>query len=396
MSDFIDTFDFYKMDNDTVFEKYYLYLQGLFESYDIYFSKLTKEDKDFQKEVIKKINKYFSRIFILDTYYIKNLIEKLKHVNTEMFQEILVHIIGLMTQKGKDNLKSKVKWSKYKAKIIFNDIIKISADYINEDELNLLEDLTLYDKWQEYMKECKESIKIINASTKAKINEDRDNITLYVKKENEDEEHIELVLDSFREALQELENDNQKFDLELEAIILANIGKIKYKYLKHDNKISILKDIQYISSEAIRRAMQLVNIIHKNVEKTNWFKEIKEIDLEIQQYLLLEEEKNSGGFQLKIKLENKELFDDLEKNLKKNNLEVIKYIIRKYPPLNYQRNANKTLEEQWNTNKKKLVNELCTLYALDNYPKETDEEKLKYTIMSVISTKVNAIYNEIK
>ena len=39
-----------------------------------------------------------------------------------------------------------------------------------------------------------------------------------------------IVLDNFREALQELENDEQKFDLELEAIILANIGKIKYKY----------------------------------------------------------------------------------------------------------------------------------------------------------------------
>ena len=40
MSDFIDTFDSYKMDNDTIFEKYYLYLQGLFESYNMYFSKL--------------------------------------------------------------------------------------------------------------------------------------------------------------------------------------------------------------------------------------------------------------------------------------------------------------------------------------------------------------------
>ena len=396
MSDFIDTFDSYKMDNDTVFEKYYLYLQGLFESYNMYFSKLEKEDKEFQKEVIKKINNYFSKIFILDTYYIKNLIEKLKQVPEEMFLEIVVHVIGVMTKKGMDILNSKVKWSKYKSKIIFSDVIKISSDYINEDQLNMLDDTTLYDKWQKYLKDCKESIKIINASTKAKIEGNRDNITLYVKKENEDEEHIDLVLDNFREALQELENDEQKFDLELEAIILANIAKIKYKYLKHDNKISLLNDIQYISSESVRRAMELVNIIHKNVENTNWFKEIKQIDLEIQQFLLLEEEKNSGGFQLKIKLENKDIFDELEEKLKQNNLEVIKFIISKYPPLNFQKHANQSIEDQWNNDKKKLVNQLCILYALDKYPKETNEEKLKYTIMSVISTKINAIYNEIK
>ena len=42
-----------------------------------------------------------------------------------------------------------------------------NADYINEDELNMLEDTTLYDKWQEYLKECKESIKIIIASIKS-------------------------------------------------------------------------------------------------------------------------------------------------------------------------------------------------------------------------------------
>ena len=396
MSDFIDTFESYNMDNDTVFEKYYLYLQGLFESYNLYFSKLTKEDKDFQKEVLNKVSKYFSKISALDSYYIKNLIDKLKSINSEMFQEIVIYVMGIMTQKGTDFLKSNKKWSKFKAKKIFNDVITLSSTYLNEDDLNLLEDITLVDKWSDYLKQCKESIKIINASTKTKIEEDRDNINLYEKKEGEDEEHLELVLDNFREALQELENDNQRFDLELEAIILANIGKIKYKYLKHDNKISILNEIHDISSESVRRAMQLVNIIHKNVESTNWYKEIKQIDSEIQEFLLLEEERNSGGFQLKMKKENSQIFNELEEQFKKGNLEVIKFILKKYPPLNYQVNPNRSIDEQWRENKKNLVNQLCTKYALDNYPKESDEEKLKYTIMSVISSKVNAIYNEMK
>ena len=398
LSKFIDTFDTYKMDNDTVFEKYYLYLQGLFESYNLYFSKLSegKEDKNYEKDVIKKISLYFNKISALDSYYIKSLIDKLRNVSSDMFQEIVVHVIEMMTKKGKDILNTKAKWSKYKAKMIFNDVIKISSNYINEDELNSLDDLTLYDKWEENLKQCKESIKIINASTKTKIEGNRDNISLYIKKPGEDEEHIELVLDNYREALQELENDNQKFDLELEAIILANIGKIKYKYLNHENKINSIKEIQYITSESIRRAIELVNIIHKNVESTNWYKEIKQIDIEIQEFLLIEEERSSGGFQLQIKKIHKPIFDELEKEFKNSNLQIIKFILDKYPPNNYQKNNNKTIDEQWEENKKKLVNDLSVKYALDNYPHETDEEKLRYTIMSVISSKVNAIYNVIK
>ena len=68
----------------------------------------------------------------------------------------------------------------------------------------------------------------------------------------------------------------------------------------------------------------------------------------------------------------------------------------KYPPKNYSRNANKTIEQQWEENKKKLVNDLCTKYALDNYPHETDKQKLDYTIIDAISSKINSIYNEIK
>ena len=398
LSKFIDTFDTYKMENDTVFEKYYLYLQGLFESYNLYFSKISegKRDKNYEKEVINKISIYFNKISALDSYYIKSLIEKLRKLNSDMFQEIVVHVIEMMSKKGKDILDTKAKWSKYKAKMIFNEVIKISSNYINEDELNVLDDLTLYDKWEECLKQCKESIKIINASTKTKIEDNRDNITLYVKNPGEDEEHIELVLDNFREALQELENDNQKFDLELEAIILANIGKIKYKYLKHENKVNTIKEIQYITSESIRRAMELPNIIHKNVENLNWFREIKQIDVEIQEFLLIEEEKSSGGFQLQIKKNNKTIFDELEREFKKSNLEIIKFILDKYPPNNYQKNNNKTIDQLWEENKKKLVNDLCVNYALDNYPHETDEEKLRYTIVSVISSKVNSIYNEIK
>ena len=115
MSEFIETFNSYDLDNDTVFEKYYLYLQGLFESYNIYFSKINNEqnnDKQFQKEVLKKIINYFSKISDIDSYYLKNLLEKLKGINSEMFQELVINVMGIMTVKYKGDFKNKVKMVK--------------------------------------------------------------------------------------------------------------------------------------------------------------------------------------------------------------------------------------------------------------------------------------------
>jgi hypothetical protein len=48
---------------------------------------------------------------------------------------------------------------------------------------------------------------------------------------------------------------------------------------------------------------------------------------------------------------------------------------------------------QWRENAKNTVYNLCCKYIPDNYAKE---EKLTYTIVSEISTKLNSIYNEMK
>ena len=398
LSEFIDTFDTYT-NNETVFEKYYLYLQGLFDSYNVYFSKSTKDDKNYEKEIIAKIKKYFSKISILDIYYIKGLIEKLigiKEQKYEMFQEIIVLIMGILTERGEKVQKENKKWSRYKAKNIFNEVLNLSITYLKEDDLLLLDDTSISENWEKYMNECKKSIQIINASTKIEIGDERENYELYNKKPNEDEEYLELVLDNFRDALRQLENEQEKFDLELEAIILANIAKIKYKYLNHNNKKSIMEEIQGISSESVRRAMSAANIYHKNVESTAWYKEIKKIDMEVNEYFLIEDERSSGGFKHQIKHDHREIFDELEQQFQKNNLEIIKFVLKKYPPKDYIQDPNKTIDVQWSENAKNTVYNLCCKYAPDNYPKETEEEKLKYTIVSEISTRLNSIYNEMK
>ena len=400
MSDFIDTFNSYTMENDTVFEKYYIYLQGLFDSYNVFFSKQGIEDNQFKKDVIKKISIYFEKISMCDTYYIKHLIDKLygiKEVNYEMFEEIVINVMGVMTNRGLEILKSNRKWSRHRAKSVFNDVFNISSTYLKEEDIELLDDTTLGDKWREYLKKCKESLQKINASAKINLqnDEDRSSYRLYEKKDGEDEEYLELVLDNYRDALRQLENDEEKIDLELEAICLANIAKIKYKFLNHNNKKSILEEIKNISYNSLTRGMASVNVEHKNVENTNWFKEIKEIDQKINEYLLIEEEKAEGGFKLQIKRDHKAIFDELEEAFKKDNFEIIKFILTKYPPSNYEYKPD-VVKNQWDENKKNLVYNLCTKYTPDAYPKQTNEEKLKYTIICEISSKINSIYNQVK
>ena len=52
---------------------------------------------------------------------------------------------------------------------------------------------------------------------------------------------------------------------------------------------------------------------------------------------------------------------------------------------------NKTIEEQWKENKKNLVNVLCSKYHPTNYPKNTEEEQLRYLIAEKISEHLNKI-----
>ena len=161
LSDFINTFDTYT-NNETVFEKYYLYLQSLFDSYNIYFSKSKLSEQDYQKETIAKIQKYFTKISILDSYYIKGLIEKLigiKDNKYEMFQEIIVMVMGILTEKGEKVQKENKKWARHRAKNIFNEALNLSNTYLKEDDLLSLDDTSIYENWEKYMNECKKSNK---------------------------------------------------------------------------------------------------------------------------------------------------------------------------------------------------------------------------------------------
>ena len=95
-------------------------------------------------------------------------------------------------------------------------------------------------------------------------------------------------------------------------------------------------------------------------------------------------------FENKLLEEKKEIFDEIENYAKKDNIEFIKFIIENHPPMRYKK-EKKTIEEQWKENKKNLINVLCSKYHPAKYPKNTEEEKLRFLIAEKISEHLNKI-----
>ena len=103
---------------------------------------------------------------------------------------------------------------------------------------------------------------------------------------------------------------------------------------------------------------------------------------------------NQQNFEEKYINENKKIFDEINEYKKKSNLEFIEFILKKYPPKKSPL-RKLSIKEEWNKNSKSFIERLSARYNPDNYKKNTDEEKLKYTIYHVISSEINSIKSKL-
>ena len=101
------------------------------------------------------------------------------------------------------------------------------------------------------------------------------------------------------------------------------------------------------------------------------------------------------NFENKCKNEHKQIFDEIKEYRNKTNVEFIEFVLQKYPPKKSPLKKNKTVQQQWNDNAKSFAERLSARYNPDNYQKNTEEEKLYYTIYHTISTEINAILSEL-
>ena len=231
---------------------------------------------------------------------------------------------------------------------------------------------------------CKSEIKKINANSIIDIDKIKQSGKLIENGENMGREELLVILDNYRQALQ---NSQEVNDIESEAIILANIVKINYKYLNNENFSELRKMAE--------QSVALAKITNKNVEQYKWYLEISNILKELRKRFEEKEKYEQENFENKYKKEKKQIFDEIKEYRKKSNVEFIEFILQKYPPKRLLLKKNKTIREQWNENSKYLVEILSARYNQDIYPKNTEQEKLYYTIYHTISTEINAILYEL-
>ena len=167
---------------------------------------------------------------------------------------------------------------------------------------------------------------------------------------------------------------------------MGNIVKINYKFLTNTNYVELRR--------LAEQSVALAKSTNQNVEKYKWYLEISSILQELRTKLEEIEKINQEKFENKCKTEHKNIFDEIETYRQKTRIEFIEFILSKHPPNTNPLKKNQTVSQAWNKNAKNFCEKLSARYNPDNYPKDTEDEKLRFTIMRTISTELNAILSE--
>ena len=370
---FIGTFDL--EGNDTLGNKYFLYIKTLFESYKIL---LEFEDKYLlqnKKEIIENCKNALKILIKFKNINSNNFIKLFQFFVLESRKdflfELVVFAMELLEEKAKGILSNKnIKFSRYNSKYIFNNCIELSELFIPyKKDLDPFPEIK--NKHDKCLNNCKKSLNEINAESLVNISKKNVNIFEFLRSKNREE--ILLILDNYSQGL---EFYRQIKDYSSIAINLSYIIRIKYKILN----IKDYKRIKSQTEECINLARQYVN----DFRRLNWFKEVSDIDKEIQEILNKKKSNNSNE-----KWES--ISKEIEEYKEKGTLEFINYILEKYPPQN-PINGNKINEQEWNERKNNFLIRLQGAYSPNNiYNPETEEEILKYKIYNSISEKLNEI-----
>ena len=403
---FLNTFD--KEGNDTLGNKYFLYIKVLFESFNILIQlNMIINDND-KNMIITNAKKYLD---ILSTFkninyshYIEllNLFvidlskeeekqplvkrQEIQSLRNYILYDLVIYVMEIIKKKGELILSGNLKFSRYNARYLFQNSIKLCELFI-KSERNVSTYFELRNRYKTCIEKCKEEIKKINANSLINIEQIKNTQKLIENGDNMNREDLLLLMDNYREAYQNIQGLN---DNESEAIILANIVKIDYIYLKNEN----YKGLRMLAEQCV----VLAKSTGQNVEKYKWYLEISSILQELRNNIAEQERLEQEAFENKCKTEHKSKFDEIKENRKKTNIEFIEFILEKYPPSVSPLKKGKTARDLWNKDadsKKAFLTRLSGRYNPDNYPRNTEEEKLKFTIMHTISTEINAILSEL-
>lgn len=392
-------------ENDTLGNKYLLNIKYLFISYKIMieFSDIINEDdintiKNNSKNFIKTLSKfkninYIDYIELLDLFLIplsesekQKSIEIQKEINklrNEILFSLVIVVMKILEEKAEKILINKSKLARYNSKKIFKNCIEIGQRYFNfKTEEEAADYFKYVNAHNEYIENCKKKISQIYINTSAEMDKLKISNKLFEKTNKMKEEEILLLLDKYWEILQNIkENKNYEY----EAIIIANIVKINYKYLNNENYKELIK----MATDSINK------IKDKNNEKYPWISEINNILEELK--IKLEEKEKKKKEQIKnIIKDDLEIIEKFPIETNKQIIDFIEYILENYPPnrklLKKKNNVKRLFEEK----SIDYLDELCSKYHPDNLSKKTEKIKIDSQIYRAIIVKLNKIISKIR
>ena len=400
LEEFIDSFD-KDFDNETIIEKYYIYVKELFISY----TKTLKieeqmgknqENKEIINNIINKVKEYCEQFISKSSGYLNDLVDNIKDFPKKLFYEIIVYIMQRFNDYGKNCLKDMKKFCRYnsliyfeKAQLFFKKYITDLKNVMKECHKKMYDNCKLqYEKSKIYLEDinsdaiilCQDSIrtgKIISVgcgfTKKVKG-------LIYGLKE--EKEKYELVLENYEKMYAELQGKKSKE----EAICIVNIIKINFELLGYEN----YKDYLKLADRCDLIAKQL-----KIDPKTEWYQEFKQLYNVLQEkYKIL----NQNQIREYIKMKYKDKFDEIDKKFskKESNLEFINFVLEKYPYPQYESDKNKN-EIDFSNESQELLKFLGEKYYPDDYKLigAEEDEQLQFCIIEEIEAKLNVLFENI-
>ena len=394
---FINSID-NSFDNETLLEKYYLYIKELFLSY-IETLKLTIE-KGEQKRIINNIKKYIETFINKSSGYLSDILDLLSNlISTKkkiIFYGIIIFIIEKLNENGKKCLKKYEKYAKYHSLIYFEQAQAYYRKFlsnINEALLNKNDNESLQKAkkdFSNYIPDIKSGAIVLYEDTlrkrelfsTAQIGTGFTNdIKNYMEHKYEYENEIcKIVLTNNQNLLSSIPKDSEP--TLKEAICIANIIKI------HNLLATFEDNFEYLIKLADRCIFILNNIKFDKTEK--WYTEFVQLNKELDKKRKEIEPKKKYILQ---KYSDK--FSQIDEIFEKDKKEFINFITTQYPYKNYNNNENTINTNEYN---KKLLDFLLEKYQSDNYNYTPEDENSQFIhfIMHEISAKLSNLYQNYK
>ena len=193
-------------------------------------------------------------------------------------------------------------------------------------------------------------------------------------------ELIFLAIDSYLDVYclysKDNNNDDRKpYDIEIETICLSKSIEVFFHIFKNKDKAYNLR----------MRCIDLgLSMLPINIEEKNWYKSAKNCRKIRKEKEDEEERELNKEFEEYKKNNNMNAFEELEEYNKKGSLDLAKFIVKKYPFINYDEGKFNS-REMYEASVKNLFRKLSINYHPDKYPKNSQKEVEKDFIMQEIS-----------